>query len=201
MNNFGADAPNWFDYEDVYDLAFSIFNDNKPHVFVELGAHAGRSTAYMARILTPNISFFTVDDWKIYPYKKFIANLKNNGITTKHVTPIIADSSEASRLFDRESVDFVFVDADHSYQGVLRDIVAWLPKMKKTGVIAGHDYHYENLDVIKAICSLFPSRHINLMSHSCYWIEIGRLQDWMCEHRNQYASFSGKMQKPVLAGI
>lgn len=187
MNNFGADVPNWFDYEDVYDRAFSIFNDGERHVFVELGAHAGRSTAYMARILNPNFSFFTVDEWKIYPYKKFIANLKNNGITTEHVTPIIADSSEASRLFDPESVDFVFIDADHSYQGVLRDIVAWLPRMKKTGVIAGHDYHYANLGVIKAVCDLFPVRHIGLMSHSCYWIEIAKLEAWMCEHRTQYA--------------
>jgi 16S rRNA C967 or C1407 C5-methylase (RsmB/RsmF family) len=175
MNNFESDVPNWFDYKDVYDRAFSTFNDNNHHIFVELGAYAGRSTVYMSKILNPNISFFTVDGWKHYPYKKFIANLKNNGVTNKHVTPIIADSSEASRLFDLESVDFVFVDANHSYEGVRRDILAWLPRMKKTGVIAGHDYHYSQLDVIKAVCDLFPVHNINLMSHSCYWIEIGQL--------------------------
>lgn len=36
--------------------------------------------------------------------------------------------------------DFVFIDADHTYEGVKADIDAWWPKVAPNGVLAGHDY-------------------------------------------------------------
>tara|TARA_R110000787_G_scaffold113385_1_gene222597 strand:- start:2789 stop:3325 length:537 start_codon:yes stop_codon:yes gene_type:complete len=39
-----------------------------------------------------------------------------------------------------ESLDFVYIDCDHSYEGVMKDLESWTPKVKKGGVIAGHDY-------------------------------------------------------------
>lgn len=38
------------------------------------------------------------------------------------------------------SLDFVFIDADHSYEGCQRDIEAWLPKLKCGALLSGHDY-------------------------------------------------------------
>jgi hypothetical protein len=38
------------------------------------------------------------------------------------------------------SLDLVFIDADHSYEGVRDDIAAWLPKIRAGGWIGGHDY-------------------------------------------------------------
>jgi hypothetical protein len=52
---------------------------------------------------------------------------------------------ESASLFEDESVDFVFVDGDHSEEGVSRDIEAWWPKLKKTGIMAGHDYNRESV--------------------------------------------------------
>src|SRR5690606_30258386 len=40
------------------------------------------------------------------------------------------DSVEAAKQFDDKSLDFVFIDADHSYEGCKRDIEAWRPKLK-----------------------------------------------------------------------
>ena len=37
--------------------------------------------------------------------------------------------------------DFIYIDADHSYEGVSRDIEQYLPKVKQNGIIAGHDWH------------------------------------------------------------
>lgn len=42
--------------------------------------------------------------------------------------------------FEDHSLDLVFIDGDHSYQGVSDDIKAWLPKIKFGGYIGGHDF-------------------------------------------------------------
>lgn len=49
-------------------------------------------------------------------------------------------SSLACDLFEDLSLDFVFIDGDHSYESVCFDIEAWTPKIKQGGIIAGHDY-------------------------------------------------------------
>lgn len=41
--------------------------------------------------------------------------------------------------FDDDSLDFVFIDADHTYEGVLSDLEAWFPKVRSGGLISGHD--------------------------------------------------------------
>ncbi len=49
-------------------------------------------------------------------------------------------TTEAAKQVPDHSLDFVFVDADHSYEGCLADIVNWTPKVRPSGIIAGHDY-------------------------------------------------------------
>ena len=50
------------------------------------------------------------------------------------------ESDFASTLFADESLDFVYIDADHREEFVRKDIELWFPKLKKGGVISGHDY-------------------------------------------------------------
>lgn len=42
--------------------------------------------------------------------------------------------------YNPRQYDLVFIDADHSYEAVKADIAAWTPKVRKGGVLAGHDY-------------------------------------------------------------
>ena len=51
-----------------------------------------------------------------------------------------AFSVEAAKRFTDESLDFVYLDADHSYEAVRDDIAAWWPKLKPGGLFAGDDY-------------------------------------------------------------
>lgn len=51
------------------------------------------------------------------------------------------DSRTAADKFADKSLDFVYIDADHSYAGCRGDIVAWAHKVKAGGILAGHDYY------------------------------------------------------------
>ncbi len=49
-------------------------------------------------------------------------------------------SVEGARQFQDGTLDFVFIDGDHTYEAVRDDIQAWLPKLKPGGLLCGHDY-------------------------------------------------------------
>lgn len=51
-----------------------------------------------------------------------------------------ATSEIASNMFNDNSLDFVYIDANHAYDYVVQDIELWYPKIKKGGFICGHDY-------------------------------------------------------------
>ena len=50
-------------------------------------------------------------------------------------------SSEAVADFIDESVDFIFVDGDHSYDATYNDLCVYYSKLKVGGIFSGHDYH------------------------------------------------------------
>lgn len=58
----------------------------------------------------------------------------------ENVKMLKGKSSEIVLQFEDESLDFIYIDADHSYEGCLQDLNLWYPKVKKGGVIAGHDW-------------------------------------------------------------
>lgn len=56
-------------------------------------------------------------------------------------------SVEAAAHFPDGAADFVFIDADHSYEGCRRDLESWAGKVRVGGWLCGHDY--ENGDFPK----------------------------------------------------
>ena len=74
----------------------------------------------------------------------------------KNIIPIRKTSVEASKDFEDDSLDFVYIDALHDYDSVKEDIRVWFPKVKKQGYIGGHDYGYPPIpDVKKAVDEIF----------------------------------------------
>lgn len=53
---------------------------------------------------------------------------------------IRAKSEIASTMFNDNSLDFVYIDANHAYDFVVQDIELWYPKVKSGGYLCGHDY-------------------------------------------------------------
>jgi predicted O-methyltransferase YrrM len=64
-------------------------------------------------------------------------------------------SWDAAALFPDRSVDFVMVDADHGFESVSRDIEAWWPKIRRGGIMAGHDLSDEYPGVLRAVVEHF----------------------------------------------
>tara|TARA_Y100000361_G_scaffold135222_1_gene134942 strand:- start:424 stop:1149 length:726 start_codon:yes stop_codon:yes gene_type:complete len=62
---------------------------------------------------------------------------------------ITCDTQYAARLYDDETLDFVWCDACHDYEYILKELETFWPKIKKGGMIAGDDYNTK--DVKKAV--------------------------------------------------
>ena len=130
----------------VADLKWLESMATKMNSIVEIGSWRGRSTH--ALLTGCNGSVYAVDNWKgsafksIYLYhdaRKYDIHsefLKNVG-HFKNLYVVKMDSMDALSYFANNSVDMIFIDAEHSYEYVKDDIGYWLPKAKK--VICGHD--------------------------------------------------------------
>lgn len=53
---------------------------------------------------------------------------------------IKATSLEASQKIENNSLDFCYIDGDHSLEGIYTDLYAWIHKVRVGGILAGHDY-------------------------------------------------------------
>jgi predicted O-methyltransferase YrrM len=66
---------------------------------------------------------------------------------------------EASAKVPLSFLDFVFIDADHSYEAVKDDIACWAPKVRSGGWVGGHDYHPRKFPgVVKAVDEAYGKR-------------------------------------------
>ena len=137
------DLDGYFNYADLYIDAVAAAKDGD--VLVEVGVLHGRSLAFLAREVINSgkqCRVVGVDNWTPEDWREFVRGMGLHAREEfEHIEPVISDSAAAAAKFQDASCSFVFIDADHSYEGVKRDIAAWLPKVRHGGVIAGHDYH------------------------------------------------------------
>lgn len=68
---------------------------------------------------------------------------------------ITKTSDDAVLDFNDESFDFVYIDGIHQYENVKQDIINYLPKVKKGGVIGGHDFGPTWPGIEKAVTEIF----------------------------------------------
>jgi hypothetical protein len=183
--NIGED---WMDYQGLYSEMVNHFTDNSH--FVEIGSWKGRSASYMAVEIynsRKNIKFDCVDTWcgsvehldsnscyfqqelindKDWLYYQFLQNTRPVCDT---IIPIRMTSLDAVSLYENRSLDFIFIDASHEYEDVKKDIIAWYPKLKLGGIIAGHDYtSYDG--VKKAVDEILINKNLNIRLENSYWI-------------------------------
>jgi hypothetical protein len=127
-----------------------------------------------------NIDLFCVDIWQ-YPaegydrFKRINSDmydffLRNTKPVEAYIKPIKLASVEAATNFEDNSLDFIFIDAAHDYDNVKADIQAWYPKLKPTGVFAGHDYTKSWPGVIQAVNEFVQNNNLKLTTGAQCWI-------------------------------
>lgn len=180
----------WFDYWDVYSQAAEKFKEKEGSVFVEVGVWQGKSAIFLiqyALAVGAKFHLWLVDVFRGTEFYQGALNgiLGHRGkgssfisLPIKNIDHLAGidqcsflqiDSAVASRIFDDKVCDFVFIDGDHSFDGVTRDILAWLPKMARGGVLAGHDYNHHS--VYRAVNEIFDSRDIEHVGN-CWRVNI-----------------------------
>lgn len=121
-------------------------------VGVEVGVQRGEFSAFLLSNWPGKL--WLVDMWRHQPdgYED-VANVSddeheaNYQATLETMQPYIGRfdiikgcSVCAAPFFDNDSLDFVYLDANHSYEAVTEDLAAWLPKLKPGGLMCGHDF-------------------------------------------------------------
>lgn len=110
--------------------------------------------------------------------------LKNNiGSNFNRVNLLIKKSVEAAKEFPDGYFDYIYIDADHEYDSVMADLIAWYPKIKINGIFAGHDWWYGG--VKKAVLDFFKERPQRLYAVHNFFTgnmldkEGGRMDWWI----------------------
>ena len=149
MEHIHQNIDGWFDFENFYSFIVNIFDEKKEGKFVEVGTWMGKSASHMAVEIAnsqKNIKFYCVDTWEGSPEHQndeavrtntlYDVFLKNIEPVKEYIIPIRNTSEMASQQFEDESLDFIFIDAGHTYEDVKNDIRNWYPKLKENGFIS-----------------------------------------------------------------
>jgi len=131
----------------------------------EIGSWKGVSTSVLAKTIADyNGKVFAIDHWmgsegvSHHDYAKMVdiySVFKRNMIVLgvwDIIYPLVMDSHTASQIFADGILDLVFIDADHRYESVKKDILSWLPKIRDGGILCGHDcegYYSQYVEEIK----------------------------------------------------
>jgi predicted O-methyltransferase YrrM len=124
----------------LYDLAKTLKSKN---IALEIGSYIGASSLMIAKGLKSGSTLYCIDTWQNDAmtegnWDSFSEFIKNTKSVEHIINPIRRTSIEAVKNFNLP-IDYLFIDGDHSYEGVKLDVEAWFPKLKSGGIIVMHD--------------------------------------------------------------
>jgi len=128
---------------------------------------------------------YMVDNWATIPnvigqgafpqtkhdkcYKEAMARVRKHG---DRVHVLKGMTSDMAKFVPDNSLGFLYLDADHNYEGCLNDLITWYPKVVKGGIVGGHDYLSPDYGVNKAV-----NEFAELMDLKIYTLHENRIED------------------------
>ena len=112
---------------------------------VEIGSWKGRSTVWLAegarragqRVHAIDRHTRSLEDPSANTLTEFLENIRTAGVADA-IEPLVMSSAEAAAIV-RGPVELLFIDGDHSFDGVRRDAEIWLPRVVDGGLVMFHD--------------------------------------------------------------
>lgn len=187
MNDFLLEKFNLHEtsWKVAYPLFSKVINQYKLNKGVEIGvAFGGHSEAILKQ--TNIEKLYSVDRYEHDPNYEDPLNYDQDVfdelyLSVKKRLEIFGDRCELVRLDSIQAanslpdqLDFVYIDADHSYNGVARDLKLWTKKIREGGIIGGHDYRHVNFPGVKFAIDEFFSRFnwkIHEEGEGVWWVE------------------------------
>jgi predicted O-methyltransferase YrrM len=148
IKNFNKPIPFWQIREEIIML-MEILQKHKPKYVLEIGTAGGGSLFMLSQVIEDDAVLISID----LPNGQFGGGYPENRITlynsfaktSQKIKLIRQDSHSLESLksikmvLKENDLDFLFIDGDHSYEGVKKDFELYAPLVKKNGLIALHD--------------------------------------------------------------
>jgi predicted O-methyltransferase YrrM len=163
------------------DVLIPYFGKETPLVGVEIGVGGGTGSYPMLARL-PNLKLYCIDPWKHVDLSPYEAGLPQDIQDIGYAQAVsrlsqFGDRAVILRKRSDEAVDdipndldFVHIDGHHEYDQVMRDIQNYLPKIRKGGLISGHDY--PNVpDVVRAVDEVF-GKNVSFGEDMLWWVYV-----------------------------
>jgi predicted O-methyltransferase YrrM len=145
-----------------------LVKDNNFTIGAELGVHEG-VTHFHLLDACPNLTMIGVD---IYTGKQAVfwkaINKKTKQYGARSQFYRMPTDLAANKIKD-ESLDFVFIDADHKYYSVIADIKKWSPKVKIGGFVSGHDCDHRG--VKRALVEVYGKNGYNTAQDQVWFVK------------------------------
>ena len=153
-------------------LSKKPFPNSSELVAVEIGTFKGVNAYYMLKDC-PQLTLYCVDGYKrvtietggadVPEYERLtIMACAENLLSPFYprCVRVFKQSEEAYKDFPDEYFDYVYIDGEHLYDFVKKDIELWYPKLKKNGIFAGHDF--EMAEVMRAVAEFrYNHKYLN----------------------------------------
>ncbi len=142
-------------------------------VGVEIGVNEGE---YGIKLCKAGLKVYGIDPYVAYKEYKtpesYVSHyeqaLKN--LAGLNYTIIKKFSMDALADFENESLDFVYIDGNHSLPYITEDIFGWETKLRKGGIMSGHDYAFVRGTREKEIPKIYDGTHVKAAVDACAYI-------------------------------
>lgn len=160
---------------------FAVNRANRELICAEIGVQVGGNAkamcaSGMAKILVCIDPYSPTHDDEEIITQELQDSFKKRAIDTLSPYPFVKqvfkDSVEAAKEFADGYFDYVYIDGDHTYEGVKRDLEAWFSKVKKNGIFAGHDYIGFKIGLRKAVDEFTKEKGLSLMIEQTDWMVV-----------------------------
>lgn len=151
--------------------------NKKNLICIEIGTSSGLNALSMLRelnikklyLIDPYISY--TQDEKLWDSSKNAERFARLILTSynKKIQFIKMKSEDAVKIFADDSIDFVYIDGNHDYEFVKKDIELYYSKVKKGGIIGGHDFSANYFGVVKAVLNFVKKYKLKLYTSVDDW--------------------------------